>query len=168
MDPLRYASMDSPIGTLWLAASEKGLVAIEFDRKREQVLAGWKRRFGADAKQDEGALKPHIAELEGYFAGALTKFHEPIAFAVGTPFQQKSWKALTTIPYGETRSYRWLAEKVGSPKGYRAVGMANHHNPIPIIVPCHRVVQADGTLGGYGGGLDVKRKLLRLEGALPN
>lgn len=164
--PLRYARMESPVGPLWVAASDRGLAAIEFGGPEEDVSAAWRRRFRREALRDEAALGPYLAELEGYFAGALTRFRAPVDLLDGTEFQQRVWAALTTIPYGETRSYKWLAEQVGRRRGFRAVGMANHRNPLPIVVPCHRVVNADGRLGGYGGGLEVKRALLRLEGAL--
>ena len=104
-------------------------------------------------------------ELLEYLAGARRDFDLALA-PQGTPFQQRVWAALREIPYGQTRSYRELAQAAGSPRGYRAVGMANHRNPIPILIPCHRVVGADGSLTGYAGGLELKRKLLELEGVL--
>ena len=104
-------------------------------------------------------------ELLEYLAGSRRDFDLPLA-PQGTPFQQRVWAALREIPYGQTRSYRELAQAAGSPRGYRAVGMANHRNPIPILIPCHRVVGADGSLTGYAGGLELKRKLLELEGVL--
>ncbi len=104
-------------------------------------------------------------ELLEYLAGSRRDFDLPLA-PQGTPFQQRVWAALREIPYGQTRSYRELALAAGSPRGYRAVGMANHRNPIPILIPCHRVVGADGSLTGYAGGLELKRKLLELEGVL--
>ena len=100
-----------------------------------------------------------------YLAGARRDFDLPLA-PQGTPFQQRVWAVLREIPYGQTRSYRELALAAGSPRGYRAVGMANHRNPIPILIPCHRAVGADGSLTGYAGGLELKRKLLELEGVL--
>ena len=107
-------------------------------------------------------VKRQIAQ---YFAGERRTFTLPLA-PVGTAFQQRVWGALQKIPYGETRTYADIARAVGRPQGFRAVGMANNRNPIAIVVPCHRVIASDGTLCGYGGGLDVKRKLLQLEGAL--
>lgn len=111
-------------------------------------------------------LEQAAAQLEEYFAGQRREFSLPLAPA-GTPFQQKVWQALCEIPYGQLCSYGQLAAKVGNPKASRAVGMANHRNPIAIIQPCHRVVGADGSLTGYGGGLDKKELLLRLEGCWP-
>ena len=104
-------------------------------------------------------------ELDAYFAGKLRVFQQPLDLR-GTDFQLRCWNALLAIPYGETRSYGDQARTIGSPRGFRAVGMANHDNPIAIIVPCHRVITSDHKLGGYGGGLDVKEKLLDLEGAV--
>ena len=103
-----------------------------------------------------------IIQLDAYFAGRLRRFELPLA-PEGTPFQREVWSALTTIPYGETVSYGELARRVGRPAASRAVGAANGRNPIPIIIPCHRVIGADGTLTGFGGGLPIKRRLLQLE-----
>lgn len=101
-------------------------------------------------------------ELREYFAGRRRVFTFPISMQ-GTPFQQEVWRALQSIPYGQTRTYRQIAAQIGHPKAARAVGMANHRNPLPIVIPCHRVIGADGTLTGYAGGLDTKKLLLRLE-----
>lgn len=166
-DALRYARMDSPLGTLWLAATANGLAALELGGDEARAVEGWRKRTGRDAVRDDAALAPYVAELERYFAGAITRFQVPIDLVGGTDFQRRVWTALTTIPYGETRSYKWLAGQVGQQSGFRAVGMANGRNPLPIVVPCHRVVNADGRLGGYSSGLEKKRALLRLEGVLP-
>jgi O-6-methylguanine DNA methyltransferase len=114
----------------------------------------------ADAKMADYAL-----ELGEYFAGSRREFSFPLDLR-GTEFQLACWRALLAIPYGETRSYADIARAVGRPQGFRAVGMANNRNPVAIVVPCHRVIASDGSLCGYGGGLDIKRKLLELEGAL--
>jgi methylated-DNA-[protein]-cysteine S-methyltransferase len=108
-----------------------------------------------------GAL---VDELDRYFAGKLTKFTVPLDPASGTPFQRQVWNGLTAIPYGETRSYSGVAQGVGHPGAARAVGSANRRNDIPILIPCHRVIKADGTLGGYASGLKIKKALLELEG----
>jgi methylated-DNA-[protein]-cysteine S-methyltransferase len=110
-------------------------------------------------------MSSYARELEEYFAGTRRQFSFPLDLR-GTEFQLACWKALLEIPYGETRTYADIARAVHCPQGFRAVGMANNRNPIAIVVPCHRVIASDGTLCGYGGGLDVKRKLLQLEGAL--
>ena len=102
-------------------------------------------------------------QLSDYFSGALKEFHKPVLFLSGTDCEKKVWLALKEVAYGGTRTYKWLAEKVGSPKGSRAVGQALSRNPVPIVLPCHRVIESDGSLGGYSGGTDVKRRLLELE-----
>ena len=112
--------------------------------------------------EDAGPFAAALAQLEAYFAGELRRFDLPLSLP-GTPFRQKVWQALREIPYGETISYAELARRVGHPYACRAVGTANGHNPIAVIVPCHRVIAADGTLGGYGGGLERKAWLLRHE-----
>lgn len=121
-------------------------------------------RFGADvcAQDSHEVLLQAEAELNEYFAGRRMRFSVPL-FISGTEFQKKVWQALTGIPYGETRSYGEIAAAIGKPKACRAVGMANHVNPLPIFVPCHRVIGAGGSLTGYGGGLSTKVFLLELE-----
>ena len=110
-------------------------------------------------------MQPYVSELEEYFSGSRREFSFPLDLR-GTDFQLACWRALLAIPYGETRTYADIARAVSKPNAFRAVGMANNRNPIAIVVPCHRVIASDGTLCGYGGGLDLKRKLLELEGAL--
>ena len=161
METLYYSRLDSPIGPLNLAISEKGLVTLEFDcghfppKKNKNLL--WEK--------SPEKTKRFTRELDEYFTGKRRRFSFPLDLR-GTPFQVRCWQALLAIPYGETRSYADIARAVGQPQAFRAVGMANNRNPIAIVVPCHRVIASDGTLCGYGGGLDVKRKLLELEGAL--
>jgi methylated-DNA-[protein]-cysteine S-methyltransferase len=164
--------MQSTIGPLFLAASPNGLVALEFDarlpgqqsiRPNPRDLRDEKKGFKFEDSAD--LLRPYVGELEEYFAGKRRQFTFPLDLR-GTDFQLACWRALLAIPYGETRSYADIARAVGKPNAFRAVGMANNRNPVAIVVPCHRVIASDGTLCGYGGGLDVKRKLLELEGAL--
>ena len=143
----------SPIGALTLVASERGLLRIDF---------GDARTDGEEHSPER--LAPYAAQLDEYFSGARRDFEFPLDLR-GTDFQQRCWRALLAIPYGETRSYGQLARSVGCAAGFRAVGQANHRNPIPIVVPCHRVIASDGKLAGYGGGLHIKRALLELEGA---
>ena len=172
MEILHSTMFISPVGPLFLAASDRGLVALEFDARLpgQQTIRPNPRDLRAESKavrfeESASALRPYVHELEEYFAGKRREF----SFALdlrGTDFQLACWRALVAIPYGETRSYGDIARAVGRPQGFRAVGMANNRNPVAIIVPCHRVIASDGTLCGYGGGLDVKRKLLELEGAL--
>ncbi|MBZ5567466.1 MAG: methylated-DNA--[protein]-cysteine S-methyltransferase [Acidobacteriia bacterium] len=155
METLYYSTWQSPIGPLTLVASDRGLVALEY-------LPELKRKSKATWLYSDDKLAPYRHELEEYFAGELRQFTVPLDLR-GTEFQMRCWSALLKIPYGETRTYAEQARAVGQPKAFRAVGMANHDNPIAIIVPCHRVIASDGKLGGYGGGLPLKQKLLDLE-----
>ncbi len=161
METLYYSIWQSPIGPLTLVASERGLVRLEFGKAR--ASNGGPRAGGrTNLVESEARLALYRRELQRYFAGELREFTLPLDLR-GTDFQMRCWQALLRIPYGETRSYAELARVVGQPKAFRAVGMANHDNPIAIIVPCHRVIASDGKLGGYGGGLDLKQRLLDLE-----
>jgi O-6-methylguanine DNA methyltransferase len=112
------------------------------------------------------AAADFFQELDAYFKGDLKKFRQKIKFVRGTAFEQNVWLALKGIPYGEMRSYKWLAERIGKPKALRAVGQALKKNPLPIILPCHRIVASDGSLGGFSCGVDIKEWLLRHEGAI--
>jgi methylated-DNA-[protein]-cysteine S-methyltransferase len=152
---IQYRTIDSPIGPLTLAGRGSALTNLRMvDQTYEPSHAGW--------SPDPGAFIDVVEQLEAYFAGELVDFDIELDLR-GTEFQQRVWKALLTIPYGETRSYGEIAEQIGAPGAARAVGLANGHNPISIIVPCHRVIGASGSLTGYGGGLDRKRTLLELE-----
>lgn len=144
------------IGTLTLAGDEKGLRHIFFEKEENALF------IQADWKQMPDFFLPVKAQLRAYFKGDLKQFDLPLA-PVGTPFQLKVWEALKTIPYGTLASYKNIAQAIGNSKAVRAVGGANGKNPIPIIVPCHRVIGADGSLTGFGGGLETKRRLIELE-----
>jgi methylated-DNA-[protein]-cysteine S-methyltransferase len=159
---MHFSSYISPIGHMLLVASEHGLRSIDFDYEKKKLAAA---RQNPEMAESDAALVETRRQLDEYFAGARREFTMPLDLK-GTDFQLRCWNALLAIPYGETRSYADQARAVGSPRGFRAVGMANHDNPIPIIVPCHRVITSDRKLGGYGGGLNVKEKLLELEGAV--
>ena len=159
---MNFSSYNSPIGHMLLVASERGLTEASFDYDQGRLKAARKRKEWFET--EDRVLVQCRRELDEYFAGQRRDFTVPLDLH-GTPFQMRCWNGLLEIPYGQTCSYGDLARKVGSPNGFRAVGMANHDNPIPIIVPCHRVITSDRKLGGYGGGLDVKAKLLHLEGA---
>ncbi len=154
-------TIDSPVGPLRVAADASGLVALVFPRNRHPAR-------GADAwrEGDSTLLRDARRQLAEYFAGRRRTFDLPLS-PRGTEFQRRVWMALATIPYGETLSYAQLAAKLGSPSASRAVGAANGRNPLPIVLPCHRVIGADGSLTGFGGGLPTKQFLLKLEGALP-
>lgn len=152
---IRYRVIDSPIGFLTLAGRGPVLTNLRMvDQTYEPDRADW--------TLDDRAFPDAVEQLGAYFAGELKQFDLRLEFN-GTPFQQKVWEALRTIPYGETRSYGEIALQIGNPTASRAVGLANGHNPIAVIVPCHRVIGANGSLTGFGGGLDRKRTLLSLE-----
>jgi methylated-DNA-[protein]-cysteine S-methyltransferase len=155
-----FARIDSfVVGPLLLAATAKGLRCLHFYKGAMPPVAKDETWIESPER-----LRPYISQLESYFRGELRAFTCELDL-VGTQFQKDCWQALLRIPYGETSSYAEIASAIGRPKAFRAVGQANHDNPIAIIVPCHRVLGADGTLTGYGGGLSTKEKLLRLEGA---
>jgi methylated-DNA-[protein]-cysteine S-methyltransferase len=162
-----YLTMPSPVGELLLTAVEEGLTSVWFEEHRygSSVGAEW-RRAETEAGPAARILRAAREQLDAYFAGELTTFDLPLA-AAGTSFQERVWAALRTIPFGRTMSYGELALRLGEPKAVRAVGSANGHNPISIIVPCHRVIGARGALTGFGGGIERKRWLLEHEGALP-
>ena len=148
-----YTTMDSPIGELTLTGDGSALTGLYMERRE---------RPGADWVRGDASFREARRQMEAYFAGELTAFDLPLAPS-GTPFQEKVWMALRTIPYGTTASYREIAIQVGNPTAVRAVGAANGRNPISIIVPCHRVIGANGSLTGYGGGMERKQWLLDLE-----
>ena len=157
METLFYSRTPSPAGPLFLAASAKGLVRLEFEGRVQKLNPDSIHLQESDTK-----LAPYLQQLDEYFAGKRREFSIPLDLR-GTEFQLACWHALLDIPYGETRSYLDIAEAIGHPHAYRAVGMSNNRNPVAIIVPCHRVIASSGSLCGYGGGLDIKRKLLDLE-----
>jgi len=170
-------------GEVSLGLTEKGLCCLTFPGESvwsspaaggDTFLVAWiKKKYGRDARTlpapPDGSVvaawsREILRQLEDYLAGHRRRFEVPLDLSAGTPFQQTVWNALQAIPYGETRSYRDLAVAIGRSKAARAVGQAVGANPVPIIVPCHRVISADGSLGGFGGGISLKKKLLSLEG----
>jgi methylated-DNA-[protein]-cysteine S-methyltransferase len=161
-----YDTVPSPVGELLLTAEEAGLTRVYFEGHRHgrPLDPAWQRAAAANGPARE-VLAAARAQLAAYFAGALTTFALPLA-ARGTPFQERVWAALRGIGFGETISYAELARRVGEPRAARAVGAANARNPLSVVVPCHRVIGADGSLTGFGGGVERKRWLLRHEGAL--
>lgn len=149
-----WTTIDSPVGTLWLTGDGTALTGLYMERPATLDLPGW--------VEDDAPFAAAVEQLADYFAGERREFDLPLS-PVGTPFQQQVWAALRAIPYGETRSYREIAEQLGRPTASRAVGAANGRNPISVIVPCHRVVGSSGVLTGYAWGLERKRALLDLE-----
>ncbi len=145
-----FDAVDSPIGTLYLICDGRRLCGIAFDRPSSPIR--------------KGSASPVIKkELAEYFDSGRSEFTHEVSFRSGTAFEKAVWSAAREIPYGETRTYKWIAEKIGKPGAARAVGQALSRNPIPILVPCHRVIESDGSLGGYSGGVERKRRLLDIE-----
>jgi methylated-DNA-[protein]-cysteine S-methyltransferase len=151
-----YTRLDSPVGPLLLVADDRGLRRIDFWHGRNPG------RPDPQWHDDADPLRETTRQLRAYFAGELEAFDLTLAPA-GTPFQLAVWNRLCEIPFGETISYGELARRIGNPNASRAVGLANGSNPIPIVIPCHRVIGSNGKLTGYGGGLPIKEKLLALE-----
>jgi len=152
--------IDTPIGELLLAGTDEALLQVHFHGGRDSIepRLEWER--------NDKPFREAVRQLTAYFAGKLEVFDLPLR-PEGTEFQRTVWRALREIPYGETWSYGELARHIGRPRAMRAVGAANGRNPIPIIIPCHRVIGADGSLTGFGGGLPIKKKLLELERGEP-
>ncbi|MGH9028049.1 MAG: methylated-DNA--[protein]-cysteine S-methyltransferase [Acidimicrobiales bacterium] len=155
----RRVMLDTPIGVLTLEGNDEAVTRIDLPGRAP--VAGELRND--DLSAAPAPLAEAAGQLSEYFAGRRTEFDLPLELT-GTPFQRQVWLTLADIPYGETVSYAELATMVGRPKAFRAVGQANGSNPVPIVLPCHRVVASGGGIGGYGGGLDMKRHLLALEG----
>jgi methylated-DNA-[protein]-cysteine S-methyltransferase len=171
-----WAVVDSPVGPLLLAATGEGLVLVVFHAPEsgstaERALDRLRGRFGPETQGEPGArerLEPARAELAAYFAGKLRTFTVPLDWSLTGGFHARVLRELAaSVPYGATAGYQDLADRVGEPGAARAVGVAMGANPLPVVVPCHRVVASDGGIGGFGGGLPTKRALLALEGVLP-
>jgi methylated-DNA-[protein]-cysteine S-methyltransferase len=154
MTRLCYCFTETPVGKLFLAGDSAGLQRIEFCSEMERLDPLW--------EEDGAHFRDAIRQISQYFEGTRKTFDIPLAPG-GTPFQQAVWRGLLSIRYGETTSYRDLARAIGRPLAIRAVGAANGRNPIPIVIPCHRVIGSSGQLTGYGGGLHIKETLLGLE-----
>ena len=162
--PIELAVLQTPIGPLSVAQGPDGLVSVDFDVPPDEVGRRLARRIGPCAITV--GMHPAGAALAAYFTGKLVAPQMLAVSPTGTPFQRQVWAALRRIPPGQTISYALLASWVGRPSAVRAVGSANGDNPIPIVIPCHRVIGSDGSLVGYGGGIERKRWLLKHEGAL--
>lgn len=161
------AVAETAAGWVGLVFSARGLMALRYPRPSRVEALDILRAEWPDAPELADSAWSEVKEqLRRYYAGERVRFTVPFDLSRHTDFQRRVWEATCRIPYGETRSYGWVAEEIGSPKAYRAVGAALAANPLPIIIPCHRVLCSDGSLGGYGGGLDMKRCLLVLEKGL--
>jgi len=152
--PLAFRWLESPVGRLLLAGDDQGLWAIHFASDQTQPAPAW--------RPSDTPFREAVRQLEAWFGRELREFDLPV-HPVGTPFQLSVWNALPAIPYGTTISYGEMARRVGRPAAVRAVGAANGANPLPLVLPCHRVIGADGSLTGYGGGLPTKARLLAIE-----
>jgi len=160
-----YNTFKSPVGEILVTRTEKGLNFVSFPKSTwEKFLSALSKDKNISLLKDEKKFSALKKDLKMYFSGKKANFKEKLDLKGGTAFQKRVWEAMLRIPFGQTRSYGWLAQQVGGKNKARAVGTACGANPIPIIVPCHRVIREDGSLGGYGGGLGMKRKLLEIEG----
>lgn len=162
---LYYDGFSSPIGEIWIAGSELGLVKIGFPASEERFLSDLRRISASKPLRDGGRFAGIKGMLEEYFRGGRVTFDVPMDLR-GTEFQMMVWGAISRVPYGGLSSYGRIAEEIGRPRAVRAVGNAVGANPLPIVIPCHRIIRADGGLGGYGGGRDLKLYLLALEGVV--
>ena len=163
-----YTRLDSPVGTVWVASTEIGVCKISVGAERARAFLSWiSEHIGpGDPWEDPDLMSSATSQLTEYFSGARQTFNLPLDVR-GTSFQQAVWSQVSRIPYGATASYGDVAQLVGKPTASRAVGSAVGANPLPIVIPCHRVIGSGGSLVGFGAGLDVKETLLRLEGAYP-
>jgi len=162
MNEIIFTSYNSPVGKIMIASTDKGLCKVDLLISEERFTNTVSSRFRAEVNRNDEAMQPMIKAFERYFEG------EPMPSDIaldlrGTPFQKKVWSELLEIPHGETRSYKQIAIAIGRPTASRAVGRAVGSNPAPIVVPCHRVLRSDGSLGGFGYGVQIKKKLLQLE-----
>jgi O-6-methylguanine DNA methyltransferase len=163
MEKIYYSSFDSPfLGKVFVASTEKGICMVDFLTPEKSFLKELKGRFPGELVRDDRRNGRVISQLKKYLGGKLRRFDCRLDM-MGTPFQKKVWAALAKIPYGQTRSYQDIARAIGHPKAFRAVGNANGSNPMPLIIPCHRVIESNGGLGGFGHGLKVKKQLLDFE-----
>lgn len=163
MKKIYYTALDTELGKIYLAGSDKGLKMLALtSREWHRFVEKIGKENRAQLVLDEGKLKNIQKKLKDYLAGKKVEFKEKLDWEGFTPFQRKVWAQMLKIPYGQTKSYKWLAEKINI-RSPRAVGQACGSNPLPIVVPCHRVIASDGSLGGFGGGLGLKVKLLNLE-----
>jgi methylated-DNA-[protein]-cysteine S-methyltransferase len=164
---IAYAEIDSPFGPMLVAGTEQGIVRVALPHERpDDVLEELSATVSPRVLEAPGRLDEARRQLDAYFEGRLDRFSVALDWRLIHGFQTKVLRATAAIPYGETRSYREVAEEAGNPRAYRAAGTALGHNPLPPIVPCHRVIQASGEIGNYGGGPELKEALLRLEGAM--
>jgi methylated-DNA-[protein]-cysteine S-methyltransferase len=163
--PIYYATIKSPIGRVLVAATSTGLARVTFASSEDAFVNELRQRLHAEVIRSADRIGGILEQMDAYFAGQRRSFDVPVDWTLTTPFQQRVLDATRRVPPGELVSYGDIARTIGQPKASRAVGQALGHNPIPIVIPCHRIIASDGSLGGYTGGLTIKKKLLALEGA---
>ena len=165
MDKVYYASLDpSLLKKVFVASTDRGVRMVDFLTSEKAFLKRLKERFHGKIVRDDRRNREVLSQLKRYLKGELHHFNCPLDVE-GTSFEKQVWSKLVKIPYGQTRSYKEVAEATGHPKAFRAVGNANGRNALPLIIPCHRVIESNGGLGGFGHGLKVKKQLLDLEKA---
>jgi O-6-methylguanine DNA methyltransferase len=163
MEKIYYSSFDSSVlKKVFIASTDKGVCAVDFLTSEGTFLRKLRQEFPGDIVRSDRKNQKALTQLKKYLKRELKHFDCPLDIR-GTPFEKRVWSALKKIPYGKTRSYKDIAKSIGHPKAFRAVGNANGSNPLPLILPCHRVIESNGGLGGFGHGLKVKRQLLKLE-----
>jgi methylated-DNA-[protein]-cysteine S-methyltransferase len=160
-----YTILNSPVGKIGIASSETGIISVKINTEGDAFVKSLEKEFGENLIKFQEKNKQAVYELTSYFKGKLKDFNCKLDIR-GTPLQKKVWNNTIKIPYGKMRSYKFLAGSINQPKASRAVGNAMAKNPIPIFIPCHRVIKANGQLGNYGPGKDIKRRLLKLEKAI--
>jgi methylated-DNA-[protein]-cysteine S-methyltransferase len=162
VETVYYSSVSSPIGKIWVASDRVGVCLLRFGLREEDLLKELRGLWGGHPCADQEFNRGVSKEIRAYFKGEVARFSSPV-HPLGRPFDMKVWEAVQKIPLGETRSYQEIAQEVGNPRGCRAVGGANRRNPIPLLIPCHRVIRKDGELGGFSSGAEIKAWLLRFE-----
>lgn len=167
MEAIYYSSVPSPIGIIWVASDRVGVCLLRFGLEEEEFLEEIRRAGFQQIHVDQEINRGVSEEITAYFEGTVTRFSSPV-HPKGSPFEMKVWEALQKIPLGETRSYQEIARQVGNPKGCRAIGGANRRNPVPLLIPCHRVIKKDGGLGGFSSGAHIKEWLLQFEQGVTN
>ena len=163
----RYSIFETELGFMGLVVSSKGIHMVILPQKSpEEVRKILETHYTEELIRDERGLAKVISKIKDYLSGRKVRFKEILDVSGATPFELKVWDVVYGIPYGQTRSYHWVAEQLGSPKKVRAVGRALRNNRLPILIPCHRVIDKSGSLGGFSAGVELKRKLLKIEGRL--
>ena len=163
-DIIHYSCLNPPFGPVFVAKTVKGICIVNLSKISEAGFQSLlRKKFRKKPIRDDEKLKCVINELLDYFNGNQVNFKSLLDLRIGTIFQRKVWEKISEIPYGELRSYKWIANKIGNPNAVRAVGNAVGKNPVPPIIPCHRVIRSDGKLGGFSSGIPLKKWLLKLE-----